>query len=65
MSKSNLYLCLTLVLVFFLSACKSGADREAICRTMKPEEVLSCLQGPHRDISERAKKEQKELSEMK
>jgi outer membrane biogenesis lipoprotein LolB len=65
MSKSNLYLSLTFVAILLLTACKSTTDREEACRYVEPEEVFDCMQGPHRDISERAKKEHKELSDMK
>ena len=62
MSKPNLYLVLTLVIVFVLSACKSTTDREEACRYVEPEEVFDCLQRPHKDILERSEKQHKELS---
>ena len=65
MSKSNLYLVLTIVIVFVLTACKSTTDREEACRYVEPEKVFDCMQGPHRDILKRSEKQHKELSDMK
>ncbi|MFT6529297.1 MAG: hypothetical protein ACJAZB_000940 [Psychrosphaera sp.] len=62
MFKTNSCLILTLTVTFLLAACNSVSDseREAICRTVQPEEILSCLNNPKRKIYKDIERERKE-----